>query len=240
MTIDFSDDKSNTPGEKDLTNPGGVSFTDDNGTADDAVVFEHGGRKYTKADLAKKLDSADTFIETLKTERQQDRELLEKARESLEKSLTSAELLAKIKEAGEGGERKDTPTPVLADAVAARVLAQLKQEQSAASAEANWRETVAVLKEAYGEHANAKVKEIAGENGLSLEEAQELARTKPALFRSIFITPKKPQGSSLHFGRGNSVTQPAPKPESSGYWEAKNTREQVSSYLQRLAEIGSR
>lgn len=216
---------------------------------DPAVVFEFEGRKFTRDDLVKKLKSADEFIETLKSERQQDRALLEEVNQKLAAQVNAAELLAKIKQSGNNTATQDdvqnkinaeaAKNPdVSAEAIAAKVLATLEQRQSIEKQNKNWDDVTSKLTSVFGDKTNAKVAAVAAENNLSLAEAANLARQNPTLFLKLFPELNQKEIRSA-FSSGSQNTQSfVKKPgEPSGYAAARTTKDQVNVYLKRLNEV---
>lgn len=213
---------------------------------DNAVVFEHGGRKFTKADLAKKLDNADAHIQRLTQERASDRKLLDEVNATLAKQVNAAELLKQIKEGNVQAPANPNPPAseaapaVTADAVAAQVMAKLKEGQDAQQRDANFQEVTAALTNAFGDATNAKVAAMAAEAGMTIPEAVEMAKSKPKVFLKMFpelVTKAQPTATS----RGTVNTQSfqtAPKGPS-GYTKVSgDTRKSIEIYQARLKELG--
>lgn len=231
---------SNTANE-DSTNFTGQTVKPEGSTnpnQDNGVVLEFNGRKFTKEDLIKKLSSADDFIETLKKEREEDRALLNQVQDALKEQVTAKELLNQIKA---GGDQKPT-TAVDPKDIAAQVMAQLATQQAATKQEANWAEVTTQLTAAFGDKTNAKVKAVAEENGLSIEEAARMARTNPKVFLKLFpeLSNKGPMGNNLVSGNsGNVLGNKAPKeaPKNTGFTKANTTKERVNIYLKRIQEL---
>lgn len=219
---------------------------------DNAVVFEFEGRKFTHADLVKKLKSADDFIETLKQERQQDRALLEQVNQKLSEQVNAQELLKQIKESGNTGategqvqkeiDKQAAANPeVSADAIAAKVLAQLESKRELDKHAQNWEDVTSKLTAVFGDKTNAKVAEVAKENNLTLQEAADIARKNPTLFLKLFPEMStKPIKGALFEGSRNTQSFVKQPNKPSGFSSAKNTREQVNVYLNRLNELSGR
>lgn len=216
--------------------------------SDTTIVLELDGRKFTKTDLIKKLKSGDEFIETLKTERAQDRATMSKVEEQLKKQVDMAEVLAKLKEKAADG----TPNPNLnteatlkPEEMVATVRAQveqgLKADRTAAERSANWEHVTTALTEKYGDATNAEVAKIAVANGLTIAEAEEMAKAKPKVFLSMFGgTKQMKQGGTLHSSSVNTLSQNGAPAKASGYGKAATSKQRVDIYLQRLNELGSR
>lgn len=201
------------------------------------VVLEYNGKKYTQAELITKLTHGDQFIETLKTEREQDRKLLADAAEQLKTAVNSEELLKKLQTQNQSAPTpKATETPVDIEGTVAKVIADREVATTRAK---NFEGVKLELQKAFGDKADMKVKEICAEVGMSFEQAIELAHTSPAAFKRFFPDLSKPAPKSgVPAGNVNTAAmngkQEKPK---SGYWEAKSGKDQVAAYLQRLKEL---
>ena len=208
MSIDFSGTTNPT---ESVNQPAAAPAADDT-----SVLLEHNGRTFTKQDLIKKLESADTFIETLKAERQQDRQLLEQAASKLQETLSAAELLNQVKAANQPTGEAAAPA-INQEEIVARVREQLTQEKVVEKQEQNWNDVTAKLAEA-------------------------LARSKPPLFLKLFpeLAANKAKPSALHSSTSKSsfvATETAQPAAKTGFSAAKNTKDSVSIYLQRLNEL---
>ena len=233
MSIDFSGTTNPT---ESVNQPAAAPAADDT-----SVLLEYNGRTFTKQDLIKKLESADTFIETLKAERQQDRQLLEQAASKLQETLSAAELLNQVKAANQPTGEAAAPA-INQEEIVARVREQLTQEKVVEKQEQNWNDVTAKLAEVYKDKVNEKVAAIAKDNDLTLDEAASLARTKPALFLKLFpeLAANKAKPSALHSSTSKSsfvATETAQPAAKTGFSAAKNTKDSVSIYLQRLNEL---
>lgn len=216
---------------------------------DSTVVFEHGGRKYTAADLVKKIDNADTFIETLKSESQQTRDLLKQANDALGKTVSAAELLKQIQAGGVAAPAAaatpaaaaEASTPVTAEQVADLVLQRQGAATAAAQAKTNFAEVQAQLSKVYGAKVDAKVDELCAASGLSREQAVTLASQSPKAFLKLF--PEVNAAPPRSFAQQGSVNtqalhgDPAAR-KVSGYTTAASEKARTAIYLQRLAEAG--
>lgn len=233
----------------------GTSFQAEGGAAaagtseDTTIVFEHGGRKFTKADLAKKLDSADGFIEQLKSEGAENRKALEAATKALQEGINATELLKQIKagqsNAGSASTSTEAATreaPVTVEAV----VQQIEQRQAKAATDAqrktNWNEVTTALTKAFGAAVDQKVAQVAAEAGMTLEQAADMARNTPKAFLKLFPDLSKKAAASPLPASGKVNTQAfhqAGERKGSGYAQAQTTKELVSIYQQRLAEVSA-
>lgn len=216
---------------------------------DTTVVFEHNGRKFTKSDLARKLESADNFIEQLKAEGAENRKALELAAQALKEGINAAEILKQIKSgqaqpnAGQpGAEPAAAPQPVNVDEVVQRVQAANAAAAAEAQRKANWTEVTQTLTTAFGAAVDQRVAQMAAEKGMSLAQAAEMAKATPKAFLALFPDLSKKAGPSPLPERGKVNTQAfhnTGERKASGYTKATTTKELVSIYQQRLAEVSA-
>ena len=201
-------------------------------TADQPLI-EYGGRKLTAADVLKKLENADQFIEQLKAERAADRALLTEATSALKGAVTAKELLA-------------APAPAVTTAaapvdIAGEVDRVVSAREAARIEESNWKAAQDAMTKAFGDKADEKAKAAAASIGYTLDELVKLARTKPQAFTRLFPELQAAPASTPTTQRGGVSTaavaaQPQPK-SASGYWEATKTRDKVDIYTQRLKQL---
>jgi len=205
----------------------------------DQLKIVYNGRELSQEEVLKKLEHADTHISTLVEERKADQARLE----ALEAAAADSGEIRKVLEALQG-KPKDDPakadSPSDAASVTEQVLATLAQRDAAAKADSNWSQVTTTLTKVYGEQTNAKVREVALANDMSVEEAASLAKSKPSVFLALFGTELKGSTHSTPMSKGtvNTHTQSKAPTGPSGYKDAKTTNDQVSIYKQRLTELG--
>lgn len=202
----------------------------------DQPVLEYGGKALTQAEVLKKLQSADEFINTLKSEREEDRRLLAEATKRLEAAATAQDLL------------KQTPAPAapapkqepidIAAAVEQVVTARERKQLE----DANWKAAQDAMTKAFGEKADAKAKEVADSVGMSFEDVVKLARTTPKAFQRLFPELQAAPATPSPSFQGGTNTQAikaadGAKPRS-GFWETGSAKERTAIYRKRLQELG--
>ncbi len=233
-------------GTTNFQQPGGTPNTN-SGPEDTTVILDVNGRNFTKSDLVKKITNADNHIETLTHESAEQRKLLGELNETLKKQVTAAELLKQIKEG-----KAETPNPdaakpnseaapqISADDIAKQVMSKLQEERDAEARKQNWDTVTAALTQAFGDATNQKVAEAAAEAGLSLEEAAELAKSKPKAFLKLFpdLTSKAKPSALPSSGKVNTQSFQANQKGPSGFAKAASTKASVEIYLNRLKELG--
>lgn len=226
--------------------PGGAATPPNPDSGDNQVLLEIEGRRYTKADLVKKITSADTHIERLTAERAEDRKLLQETAELLKKQVTGAELLRQAQANNQPADPpaaqpspQAPPVGMSAAEVAEHVRKELAQAELVKQRNENWQLVTTRLTAAYGDAVNARVAEVAKDNGLTVEEIAEMIRSRPKvalkLFPGVAVEGKASPipGSTVNsqaFNRG-------PKGPS-GITKAAGTKAAISIYRQRLEELG--
>lgn len=197
----------------------------------DTAVIEYGGKKLTAADVLKKLQHADEFIEQLKAERQADRALLTEATTALQTAVTAKQLLTSTPAPAAPA----APTPV---DIAGEVDKVVTAREAARIEEANWKAAQEAMTKAFGDKADEKAKAAAAEAGYTLPELVQLARTKPKAFQRLFPelqAPAAPTPTPTKGAVSTAAQGAAAKPKSaSGYWEATSIRDKVAIYTQKL------
>lgn len=240
--VNGSDPAANADGKPtNFQQPGGAN-NDGQSAEDTAVILEIGGRKYTKTDLEKKILNADAHIERLTKERADDRKLLEEVRDSMKSQVDLKEVLSQIKSGQQPAPKVEPKTaeqaPVDVEAIAASVMGRVEQAAALKQQEANWNEVTATLTKHYGTATQATVEAVAAEAGYTLDEAAQLARTKPKAFLKLFpdLTVKaKP--SMLPTGNVRGLTFDKPKDGPTGYLKATTTKDQIRIYQEKLAKL---
>lgn len=215
---------------------------------DHVVVFEHAGRKFTKAELAKKFDHAEAHISRLQQERVEDRKALDEVKASLSKQLSVEEVLRQIKEgttvpttepSATTAATTASATAVTADVVAAQVMAKIQEGQAAQQREANFKEVQTALTLAFGEAVNQKVAAVAAEAGITVDQAVEMAKSTPKVFLKLFPElAAKAQTSVLGRGTVNTQSLPAAPTGPSGFAKATNEKASIAIYTARLKASG--
>lgn len=245
--VDFSrEDKSGDTGSDSFTNQ---NQSDNEGNQDSGDFLEIDGRKYTKDDVVKKIVNADSFIETLKRERAEDRERLRKMEEQLQKASNVEKLLEEAQKRTESNpEQGQSIDPQEIARMAAELARQsLDQERRKAQLKQNWETVTETLTRTYGrEEVNNRVRKIAKENDMTLQEARELAESRPKVFLAMFPEVKTKSAPPPKIGTSgiglNTMSQETskssndPKAAALKAWrEAKGTKERAELYAKYLS-----
>lgn len=213
---------------------------------DDKSFIEYNGQVFSKEDVLKKLSHADSHINTLVDERKADRERLD----ALEASVANASKVGDVLEALKGtpaapatpAEPADKGAPVDANAIAETVLSQLSEREAVKRSEENWNSVTQSLTKAYGEKVNEKVKLVAIENDMTVEEAAAFARSKPKAFLKLFGNELAGSTTSTPLSPGKGARSPSDPNtgpvENSGYSQAHSTKDQVAIYQDQLRKAG--
>lgn len=243
MSIDFTGKDPATNGSEGPTsNPGD---SQNNSPADKLDVIEYEGRKLTKDDVLKKLKNADTFIETLKAEREADRKAMADLTEQVKKSADISELLKAMKEDRPASTTEVQAPVVNKDELLREIKDSLRQENQQeglrVKQEENWKSVTSELTKAFGAKTQERVTKAAEAHNLTLEEARDLAVTRPSVFLAMFpeikardIKSPLPSGGSKNFNfNGNTSGNPKK------LHEARNSKEKIAIYLEKLASTAN-
>lgn len=226
----------------------GVAAESTQNTVDNTVVLELGGRKFTKTDLIEKITHADTHIKALNTDLAEQRKLLGEVNDTLKKQVNAADILQKMKE--QQAQAPGTPAVSTPAAEASKtltleeVLKSVREEQaqaaSAGQAEANWKQVTATLTKQFGSATDTKVQAMLAEKGMSMAAAVALAKSAPLAFLALFptATPKPNPLPSRNAVNTQSFNGGVER-KTSGFAQAKNTKDSVAIYLQRLQELNA-
>lgn len=227
---------SDTPGQ---TTPGAVN--PDGAGASDKGFLDYNGHKLSQEQVLKKLQNADNFIEQLKAERAEDRKLLDETLALVKKATNAEGLLAKLNPgstpadpAAPASTKVEVDEEAIVTRAAQRLADQAKAEKAKADQEANWAKVTAELTKRFGAKTDERVKAIVVENGMSLDEAVELAKTKPSVFLALF--PKKEVPTVTIKSRGTHFSPASPQlPSMNPAAKHPNTRDRVQAYRDALA-----
>lgn len=223
---------------------GGAEPTE--GTQDTTVVLEVGGRKFTKTDLIKKITNADGHIERLEGKLDEQNKLLEQALPILKQQVNAAEILNKVREGQQAQSSQQASTEagdtqgLTLEAVLKELDARDAKKASVAAQDANWKEVTQTLTKAFGDATNQKVTKACEEAGITLAQAEALAKNSPKVFLRLFpdLKPVAQPSAMPQSGKVNTFAVKAPEVKTTGFFKAASTKESVSIYLNRLKELG--
>lgn len=212
---------------------------------DNAVVFEHGGRKFTAADLVKKISHADTFIDDLKNQVKERDELLTKANQALEKQVGALELLQRVTNpaapaAAEPAVQAPAASPVAPvidpDAIANQVMTSIEQAQIKKLQDQNFQKVSVALTQAFGDKVDEAVRNTCTELGLSYDDGVALARRSPDAFLRMFPAVSAPANPGVGHGKGfnSQAFKNAGTKTPSGYVGARTAKDRTAAYLKLL------
>lgn len=227
------------PGFNNQNEPGNNNEPDNNNN-DDQGFIEINGRKYSKEDVAKKIEHADKHIQTLESEQ-------EKYRSDMEKMLSQLERLPKLEQAleqalqsGEGERKPDIDPEELVNRAKQETVSELERQNQEREYQSNIQKVSQRLQQEFGENPDEEVFKRAAEVGYSREEAFELAGRKPnAFFRMIGLDPAPsrksdpaPTTSSVRTPGTNSREQSDRLPS---MMNESTTKGRIEAFNQRLA-----
>lgn len=149
----------------------------------------------TKEDAARHIEAAQNHIKTVESNYDQATTLAVKQDELLQKASKVEELMKAVAKRGESSGEGEVTTSLskeelIADAV--KAFDQLQSQRTAKQVEEdNWNKVTSALTTVYAEKTNEVVRKVAEENGLSLEDAAQMARRHPQVFLKMFDTKTK-------------------------------------------------
>lgn len=187
------------------------------------------------AKLQKRLDDSQNFIEQLKRERQEDRRLIEELRSKPSHSLDEIKDL--ITKARTDGTDPTIDPDTLVKTVYERVNQNMSQQEAQKRERANFDEVTQTLTSKFGADVDAKVSEIAQEVGLSLAEVVEMSKKNPkAVYKLLGITEKSTVANASKGSVNTFGMAPPPPAKSPSIMAARNEKERVDVFAQRLAQ----
>jgi hypothetical protein len=176
--------------------------TDQESTADKPTMFKVGDREYTPEDAAKKIENADSFIETLKSERAQDTERMKTLEEQLAELTRKLDTATKLEDVLNSKRdvqtsqpaEQTTPPAVDEDAILAKLRQQMDKESQVDIRANNMKSAIEAASKKYGSEWQTKLKERGKEVGMDEKAIQTMAETSPQAFAELFKLAGDPKG----------------------------------------------
>lgn len=186
-------------------------------------MFEVGGRQYSAEDAKKKIENADMFIDTLKSEKDQVmsqystlQEEVAELRRQLDNSRKLEDALKPREETPKQTEQEQTTHQAVDEAAILRKLREELSKESQQEVRAkNMRAAIDSASKKYGSDWQTKLTEMGAELGMDQKAIQAMAETSPQAFARLFgLTGKAasepaPSGSSTQSYQ--KPADPAPK-----------------------------
>lgn len=210
-----------------------------------------GGKIYQPEAAAKKIEHADTHIQTLEQENAAKDavtlKLLERI-EALEKTRNHTDALDKLV-AAQSAVAPAAPEQPPTQEVSKEELVQaavdtMKGEQVAQQQEANLNACIAKAQEAFGPEYGLKVDAAGAKHGMTLDQVMEMARNQPSVFNALFIPDGTPSGkpdttkSSTIGGLGQDGFAPPAARKSYLRMSAKERNAEIQRRLSALSNPG--
>ena len=149
--------------------------------------------------MQQRLADKDDFINTLKSENQQSREMYSSLEERM-KNLNNIEEV--LKNRGTQDVANQDTTGLDEDALVGKVIENLNQKQTKQKMDENYSTVLSRLTQEFGEqHVESKVAEAAKANGLTVDDMVNTARKSPEAFYTL---------TGLKKGQAQSVGTPPP------------------------------
>ena len=145
----------------------------------------------TPEDAIKHIDSAQQHIQKLEKDWESATALVERQDQLLEKAARVDELMSAVEQ--NSSRNTEGTTQLSKEEVIAEAITAFEQRQQVATIQEqqaqNWNTVTGTLTKLYGDKTDEVVQKVAGENDMTLEEAAELAKTKPKVFLKMFDSP---------------------------------------------------
>lgn len=157
--------------------------------------------------VQKRVDDSQEYIKALKAQ-------LEEKEAQLAKARKIDDVYSALKEEPQQHQpHKESPAPIDAEELLSkaeeRVMLKLQAQRQAQDEEANFKYVASELTKKFGDLVDDKVKELASEAGLSVEEVAQMARQKPKALLRMFVVETKTTTSSAKPTSGSFNTQAA-------------------------------
>lgn len=185
------------------------------------------------------------FIGTLKNEKTaietELEELKSKYNELSNAQISTQEVLEQVHK---GSQMTDQQAQVIdQNEIVTAVREQLTLEQKQAELQNNVAKANSALTSVYGDSAAEHVAKVAGENGMTVQEAQQLAGSNPLLFNNIFLSANNQNATSTGFSTPQSSVSARQvqadkltQPETKLMWQQKE-KEAVSNLRAQREEL---
>jgi len=180
----------------------------------------------TPDDVAKKIESADTHINTIEEENARLRADLEAAQKKAESETTAndsaAQILEKLQELQQSTGNTATTSAVskedldtLKQQAVQEALAKVNEETNRQVAERNLTSCLEDAKAAFGDKVAEAVTATANELGMSTADVDTMAQNKPEVFRRLFLPKSNTSTTQATLGgvMSGGVTTTQQKPE---------------------------
>ena len=205
-TFNSSGDTGNNQGD----NPSqGATFQQqqDNGGQPNSNTGD-GGNNSENVDvskLVKRVEDSQSFIETLKSERQADQQRIQDLESKLQNTPTVDQIMEQLDQR-QGASNDNLDTQDLVNKAVEQVQANLSQSKIAEQEQSNFTKVQSVLAKNFGDDIDSKVTELAAENGLTLSQVAEMAKKSPkATLKLLGITEQAPAPGSIPQGSVNTA-----------------------------------
>lgn len=217
-------------------------------------LFSVAGREYDAEAAAKKIENADSFIDTLKQESKSKDEQIARLQAELDQKsgldakLDEAMQVLRTKESQTVNQPTDTTTTVDMEALQQELI---KQAQEAALKSVNQfkqqevstlnqTESINAAKARFGSDYETKLREMGSTLGLDDTAINAMASSNPALFKQTFGLNGKPNAGSIYPDGSQASTPVVEKPDLkqvSNHWSSSSKIEAQMSNEQKIAKL---
>lgn len=162
----------------------------------------------TQEDVVKKIEHADSHIQTLEAERAAEQEQLAKLRAENEELLKFKEGVGGRQETGNATQTEQLSKEEIVKHAASLVMETIESNKTQQEKTINLSQAESMAKEAYGDDWNKAVVEAGSRLGMTADQINALGEDSPEAFKRLFIPadagkPNEPTRSNTHFDERN-------------------------------------
>lgn len=202
--------------------------------------FQVGERVFkTQEDLAKHIEASQNHIKKLENDFTAATTLVDKQDQLLAQSRRVDELLEAYKQNSSG--KVEGTTSLNKEEVIAEALRAFEQNQQTRTIQqkydANFNEVASVLSQHYGDKVDEVVSKVSADNGLTFEEAMEMAKKHPKVLLKMFNLSNKTDARPTS-GSVNTMAMPSTPAQGPRKRLMEMTNKERAAYIQsRLREL---
>jgi len=193
----------------------------------------------SQEDAIRHVSSAQDYIQKLESDFEAATSLVDRQQQLLDKSKNVDDVMKAIAQRDSSGNAEPT-TQLSKDEVIADALRAFEQQQEMRTAAQQKSENAKLvhtaLTQSYGDKVDEVVQKVAGENGLSMQEAEEMATRHPKIFLKMFDTNVRQTAKPT---QGGVNTQAVYTPPEQPYRSLKrmSMKERAAEVQRRLQEL---
>lgn len=216
-------------------------FTENQSNQEEQVFLKVGDRVFkSQEEAVRHISSAQEHISKLENDFASATSLVDRQAQLLEKAKNVDDVMEALASKNSSGNAEGTPQlskdEVIADAIRAFELKQ-KEQTRAQQMEQNWSTVTSTLSQMYGDKTDEVVQKVAGENGLSIEEAATMAKSHPKVFLKMFDNGTYRSAAKPNQGSVNSLSVNTPARTEHRPLARMSMKERAAEVQRRLQEL---